>query len=165
MRSTGEVLGMADSFGLAYFKAQEAAKPQLPTVGTVLISVSKRERGGLVPVARDFAHLGMKIVATEGTHLFLKEHRIDSERVNKLQEGRPNIVDLITNKEIQLVINTPVGKLSQDDDSYIRKTAIRYKIPYITTIAAASAAAKGIAERRKGVGAVKSLQEYHADIG
>jgi len=164
MRSTGEVLGMADSFGLAYFKAQEAAKPQLPLEGTVLISVSRNERDGLVKVAKEFARLGMKILATEGTHAYLAKNGVGSELIKKLHEGRPNILDSITNREIQLVINTPAGKLSQHDDSYIRKTAVKYKIPYITTLAAAKAAVLGIAERRGVPGDVKSLQEYHIDI-
>jgi carbamoyl-phosphate synthase large subunit len=164
MRSTGEVLGMADSFGLAYFKAQEAAKPQLPLEGTVLISVSRNERDGLVKVAKEFARLGMKILATEGTHAYLAKNGVGSELIKKLYEGRPNILDSITNREIQLVINTPAGKLSQHDDSYIRKTAVKYKIPYITTLSAAKAAVLGIAERRGVPGDVKSLQEYHTDI-
>jgi carbamoyl-phosphate synthase large subunit len=164
MRSTGEVLGMADSFGLAYFKAQEAAKPQLPLDGTVLISVSRAERDGLVKVASEFARLGMKILATEGTHAYLAKNGIISEMIKKLHEGRPNILDSITNREIHLVINTPAGKLSQHDDSYIRKTAVKYKIPYITTLAAAKAAVLGIAERRTRPEEVKALQDYHKDI-
>jgi carbamoyl-phosphate synthase large subunit len=102
-----------------------------------------------------------KILATNGTHAFLKKSGIDSELINKLGEKRPNIIDVIMNKEINLVINTPLGKKSQTDDSYIRKAAIKYKIPYITTLAAALASAKGIAATQKGIGAVKSLQEYH----
>jgi carbamoyl-phosphate synthase large subunit len=102
--------------------------------------------------------------ATNGTHQFLAEHGIESEKILKLHEGRPNIVDGIKNKEIQLVINTPSGKLSIYNDSYIRKAAIKYKIPYITTLAAAIAAAKGIASYRKGKGSIRSLQNYHEDI-
>ncbi|MBN1489155.1 MAG: carbamoyl-phosphate synthase large subunit [Phycisphaerae bacterium] len=164
MRSTGEVLGMADSFGLAFFKAQEAAKSSLPTEGTVLISVSSRERPAVLDPARRFYELGFTIRATEGTHAFLTAHGIESQSIPKLIEGRPNIVDAIMNGEIQLVINTPVGKLSQHDDSYIRKSAIRHKVPYVTTISAAIAAAQGIAARRNGTGQVKSVQDYHADI-
>ena len=108
--------------------------------------------------------LGFKIKATQGTHQFLSDHGIESEFILKMHEGRPNIVDGIMNREIQLVINTPIGKRSQYDDSYIRKTAIKYKIPYITTLAAASAAAKGIAAYRGGKAGVRSLQEYHDDI-
>jgi len=164
MRSTGEVLGLADSFGLAFFKAQEAAQQMLPSEGTVLITVSERERPAVLEVAKEFVKLGFKIRATNGTHRFLAEHGIESEPILKMHEGRPNIVDGIKNKEIQLVINTPSGKLSKYDDSYIRKTAIKYKIPYITTLAAAIAAAKGIAAYRQGKGSVRSLQSYHGDI-
>jgi carbamoyl-phosphate synthase large subunit len=164
MRSTGEVLGIADSFSLAFFKAQEAAKSRLPEKGTVLISVSKREKAGVIEVGKHFAQLGFKILATSGTHAFLTEHGIPCEHILKLHEGRPNIVDAIKNGEIHLVINTPIGKLSQYDDSYIRKSAVKHKIPYITTIPAALAAAKGIEAYRKGTSLIKSLQEYHADI-
>jgi carbamoyl-phosphate synthase large subunit len=164
MRSTGEVLGLAGSFGLAFFKAQEAAQQFLPSEGTVLITVSQRERPSVLEVAKEFDRLGFKIKATNGTHRFLAEHGIRSEQILKMHEGRPNIVDGIKNKEIQLLINTPSGKLSIYDDSYIRKAAIKYKIPYITTLAAALAAAKGIAAYRQGKGSVRSLQSYHGDI-
>jgi carbamoyl-phosphate synthase large subunit len=164
MRSTGEVLGMASSFGLAFYKAEEAAQQMLPSEGTVLITVSERDRPAVLEVAKEFDRLGFKIKATNGTHRFLAKHGITSEHILKMHEGRPNIVDGIKNKEIQLVINTPSGKLSIYDDSYIRKTAIKFKIPYITTLAAAIAAAKGIAAYQQGKGSVRSLQEYHADI-
>ncbi|MEW6444345.1 MAG: carbamoyl-phosphate synthase large subunit [bacterium] len=164
MRSTGEVLGMADSFGLAFFKSQEGAQQRLPTEGTVLLTVAERDRPAVLEVAQLFQKLGFKIKATEGTQLFLDRHGVPSERILKLHEGRPNIVDGITNKEIQLVINTPSGRRGQYDDSYIRKTAIKHKVPYITTLAAAVAAAKGIAAFQKGRGKVKSLQRYHGDI-
>ncbi len=164
MRSTGEVLGMADSFGLAFFKAQEGTQQTLPSEGTALITVSEKDRPAVLEVARKFDKLGFKIKATNGTHKFLGEHGIRSEHVLKMHEGRPNIVDGIKNEEIQLVINTPSGKLSQHDDSYIRKAAIKYKIPYITTLAAALAAAKGIAKNQEGHGIVRSLQAYHKDI-
>jgi carbamoyl-phosphate synthase large subunit len=164
MRSTGEVLGMADSFGLAFFKAEEAAQQLLPSEGTVLITVSQNDRPAVLEVARKFYRLGFKIKATNGTQRFLGEHGIEAEQIFKMHEGRPNIVDGIKNREIHLVINTPSGKLSKEDDSYIRKTAIRYKIPYITTLAAALAAAKGIAAFRQGKGSVRSLQSYHGDI-
>jgi carbamoyl-phosphate synthase large subunit len=164
MRSTGEVLGMADSFGLAFYKAQEATQLVLPSGGTALITVSEKDKSGVVEVARQFYNLGFNIKSTNGTHKFLANHGIDSEHILKMHEGRPNIVDGIKNNEIQLVINTPSGKLSNNDDSYIRKAAIKYKIPYITTIAAALAASRGIAANRSGHGAVKSLQDYHKDI-
>jgi len=163
MKSTGEVLGLGDSFGLAYWKAQEAIIP-LPTSGTVLITVSERDRPAVGDVAKQFADLGFEIRATVGTHAFLKSKGIASEPILKQHEGRPNITDAIKNKEIQLVINTPAGKLSKYDDSYIRKTAIKHKVPYITTLAAAAAAARGIAAYREGKSSVKSLQRYHADI-
>jgi carbamoyl-phosphate synthase large subunit len=164
MRSTGEVLGMASSFGLAFYKAEEGAQQKLPSEGTVLITVSEKDRPAVLDVAREFDRLGFKIKATNGTHRFLAEHGVESEHILKMHEGRPNIVDGIKNKEIQLVINTPSGKLSIYDDSYIRKAAIKFKIPYITTLAAAIAAAKGIAAYQQGKGSVRSLQEYHADI-
>ena len=167
MRSTGEVLGIADSFGLAYFKAQEATQSPLPTSGTVLISVNDPDKPAALEIAREFKKIGFRIKATAGTHRYLQENGIKSELINKIYEGRPNIVDAITNKEINLVINTPFGKRSQNDDSYIRKAAIRYKVPYLTTTAAALASAKGIAaylESGDKSSKLKSLQEYHADI-
>ncbi len=164
MRSTGEVLGMADSFGLAYFKAQEAARQTLPTEGSVLITIADRDKAHLLEIARSFSKLGFKIIATRGTHKQLEENNMPSEPILKLHEDRPNIVDAIKNGEIQLVVNTPHGRLSEFDDSYIRKTSIKYKIPYITTIAGALASAKGIAAYRQGSCEPKSLQEYHASI-
>jgi carbamoyl-phosphate synthase large subunit len=164
MRSTGEVLGLDKTFGLAYFKAQEAAQQILPLEGTVLISICDREKSLALQVAQEFKILGFKIKATEGTQKFLADHGIESEFIKKQHEGRPNIVDGIMNEEIHLVINTPVGKLSQFDDSYIRKAAIKYKVPYITTMPAALAAAKGIAERRDERTQVHSLQGYHEAI-
>jgi carbamoyl-phosphate synthase large subunit len=164
MRSTGEVLGMADSFGAAFFKAQEAAQQTLPLEGVVLITVSEQDRPAVLEVARQFASLGFKIKATTGTQKFLAEHDIPAESVLKLHEGRPHIIDSIMSQEIDLVINTPSGKLGKHDDSYIRKAAIKYKIPYITTLAGALAAARGIAARRQGKGQVRSLQWYHQRI-
>ncbi|MFH1382667.1 MAG: carbamoyl-phosphate synthase large subunit, partial [Chloroflexota bacterium] len=164
MRSTGEVLGIADSFGLAFFKAEEAAQQLLPTDGTVLITVADKDRPAVADIARRFVELGFKIRATRGTQQFLASQGIASELILKMHEGRPNITDAIMNGEIQLVINTPSGKLSQYDDSYIRKAAIKYKAPYITTLAAAMATASGIAAHRQGKSKVKSLQSYHADI-
>ncbi len=167
MRSTGEVLGLADSFGLAYYKAQEATKSPLPESGTVLISVNDDDKPAALEIARNFAQIGFKIMATEGTHKFLLENGIEAEKIKKLYEGRPNIVDSITNKEIHLVINSPSGKRSKHEDAYIRKAAIKYKVPYITTMTAAAASAKGIAaydaNGASGI-TLKSLQEYHAEI-
>jgi carbamoyl-phosphate synthase large subunit len=169
MRSTGEVLGIADSFGLAFAKAEEAAGQRLPLEGTVLITVAERDRELVLPAAQQFYELGFKIRATVGTHAFLARHGIASEPILKLHEGRPNIEDAIKNGEIQLVVNTPAGKSSEFDDSYIRKAAIRYKVPYITTSTAAKAAAQGIMARRvardAGRRSVRSLQSYHSVIG
>ena len=164
MRSTGEVLGMADSFGLAFYKAQEAAKQTLPDEGAVLITVADKDKPAAIEVARRFADMGFTIKTTKGTAAFLAEQGIESEIVNKMIEGRPNIVDGIKNGEIQLVVNTPRGKLGASDDAYVRQNAIKYKVPYITTIAAAVASAKGIEAHRQSKGAVKSLQDYHLDI-
>lgn len=164
MRSTGEVLGLATTPGLAFFKAQEAAQQQLPRKGAVLITLSERERSAVPEIGKRFKELGFGIKATEGTHRFLAEHGTESEHILKLHEGRPNIVDAIKNGEIQLVINTPSGKLSKYDDSYIRKSAVKYKVPYITTPAAALAAARGIEASMSDHGLVKSLQAHHRDI-
>jgi len=163
MKSTGEVLGIADSFGLAFWKAQEAVTP-LPTEGTVLITVSERDKQAVGNVASQFAQLGFKIKATAGTHAFLTSLGISSEPILKEHEGNPNVTDAIKNNEIHLVINTPAGKLSTHDDSYIRKAAIRYRVPYITTLAAAIAAIKGISAYHEGKSDVRSLQDYHNDI-
>lgn len=164
MRSTGEVLGMAGSFGLAFFKSQEATKLKLPTEGKVLITIADRDKDRIVDVARNFTEMGFGIVATTGTQKFLASHGIASEAVLKVHEGRPNIVDLLKNGEINLVINTPAGKQSEFDDSYIRKNAIKHNILYITTTAAARAATAGIKERLNGNYKVKPLQEYHREI-
>jgi len=164
MRSTGEVLGIASSFGLAFFKAQDAAGQRLPEEGTVLITVAERDRHLVLPAAQEFARLGFTIRATEGTHAFLTANGIVSEPILKLHEGRPNIEDAIKNGEIHLVVNTPAGKTSEFDDSYIRKAAIRHKVPYITTTKAALAAAQGIAAHRESRDGVRSLQDYHAHI-
>ena len=164
MRSTGEVLGMANSFGLAFYKSQQAAKQELPLQGTVLLTVTDADKKNALKVAREFQKLGFRIKATEGTYKFLSQDGVKVEQILKMHEGRPNIVDAIKNGEIQLVINTPIGRRSSHDDSYIRKAAIKYKIPYITTTAAAAAAVKGIAEARNGTAPVRSLQSYHAGI-
>jgi len=164
MRSTGEVLGMADSFGLAFYKSQQAAKQELPLQGTVLLTVTDEDKKNALKVAREFQKLGFRIKATEGTYKYLSQNGVKAEQILKMHEGRPNIIDAIKNAEIQLVINTPLGRMSSHDDSYIRKAAIKYKLPYITTTAAAAAAVKGIAEARNGTAPVRSLQSYHAGI-
>ncbi|HBE44513.1 MAG TPA: carbamoyl phosphate synthase large subunit, partial [Deltaproteobacteria bacterium] len=140
MKSTGEVLGIAPTFGLAFFKSQEAAGQKLPVKGTVLISVTQKDKKDILDVAKYLSEIGFRILATEGTHQFLTKNNIQATPIKKVHEGRPNIVDAIHNKEIDLIINTPIGKSSKYDDSYIRKTALKYKLPYITTTAAANAA-------------------------
>ncbi len=165
MRSTGEVLGLSPYYGEAFYKAQEATQSKLPLEGTVLISVNRKDKAEVVEVARLFAEDGFKIIATETTCKLINEAGIPAEKVNKLQEGRPTILDLITNGKIDLIVNSPVGKDSIHDDSYLRKSAIKAKIPYMTTIAAAKATAKGIHNVKKyGQDEVKSLQELHSEI-
>ena len=165
MRSTGEVLGLSASYGEAFYKAQEATQSKLPLEGTVLISVNRKDKDGVVEVAKSLYEDGFKIVATNNIHRIITEAGIPAQRVNKLYEGRPNVSDMITNGEIQLIVNSPVGKDSVNDDSYLRKAAIKAKVPYMTTIAAAKATADGIHYvKSHEAGAVKSLQELHAEI-
>ncbi len=165
MRSTGEVLGMGDTFGEAFYKAQEATKTSLPLEGCVLISVNDKDKPEVLQVAKDFVDSGMKIVATGRTYELIRDAGLPVEKINKMQEGRPNILDAISNGEIQLIINTPAAPERKFDDSYIRKAAIKGKIPYMTTIAAAKATASGIkAVKVQGKIQVKSLQERHQAI-
>lgn len=165
MRSTGEVLGLSSTYGEAFYKAQEATQSKLPLEGTVLISVNRKDKEEVVDVARSFAEDGFKILATGTTYDLIREAGIEAEQVKKLYEGRPNILDLITNGQIQLIVNSPVGKDSVHDDSYLRKAAIKGKIPYMTTLAAAKATASGIKHvKEHGNGVVKSLQVLHAEI-
>ena len=165
MRSTGEVLGISPSFGEAYYKAQEATKTALPTEGTVLLSVCDRDKPELIEIAKSFSELGFNILATGKTYEMIVDAGIPAKKIFKIYEGRPNIADEIANGEIQLIINTPAGKTSAHDDSYIRKNAIKHRIPYITTMAAAKASAEGIrAIKQKTHFGVKSLQAHHADI-
>ena len=165
MRSTGEVLGLAETVGEAYFKAQEGAKSVLPLSGTVLLSISDADKDGAVDVARAFHEDGFKIIATEGTAKLISEAGIPVERVNKIYEGQPNIEDWIINGKIQLIVNTPAGKTAAHDDSYLRKGAIKHRVTYITTMVAAKAAAEGINQMNKhGNSEVLSLQEWHGLI-
>ena len=165
MRSTGEVLGMSISEGEAFFKAQEAIQSKLPLEGTVLFSVHDKDKPEAVEVAKILSKEGFKIVATGRTHKVITEAGVPAEKVKKLHEGRPNIYDMITNGNIQLVINTPIGKQGVNDDSYLRKAAIKAKVPYMTTIAAAMATAEGISYvKNHPNGELKSLQELHAEI-
>ncbi|MCL2031018.1 MAG: carbamoyl-phosphate synthase large subunit [Oscillospiraceae bacterium] len=166
MRSTGEVLGLSDSFGLAFYKALEGSKSVLPLSGAVLISVAEKDREEALRAAGQFELLGFTIRATRGTHAYLAANGIRSEIINKLYEGRPNIEDAIKNHQLDMIVNTPGGsKRSNNDDSYIRKAAIRYNIPYMTTLTAALAGARGIAEKAMNPDEqVYSLQEYHLKI-
>ncbi len=165
MRSTGEVLGLSEFWGEAFFKAQEATQTKLPLEGTVLISVSDKDKAEIVDVARKFANTGFKIIASKNTGKLIQKAGIEAEITNKLQEGRPNMLDLIMNGKVDLIVNTPVGQDRQWDDSYLRKAAIKKKIPYITTVAAAAATVSGIRSMKmQGSGRVRSLQEMHAEI-
>ena len=164
MRSTGEVLGIADTVGEAYFKAEEATKTALPTSGTVLITVNDKDKPEVVEVAKTFVQAGFKILSTSGTAALLISHGIPVEEVCKIDEGRPDCYDVITNGKVQLVVNTPIGSGRGPDDSYIRKACIKSRVPYITTIAAALASAKGILAVQQGQSEVQSLQERHSHI-
>ena len=165
MRSTGEVLGLAPSYGEAFYKAQEATQAKLPLEGTVLISVNRKDKEEVVEVAKIFHEDGFKILATGTTYDLISQAGIPAEKVKKLYEGRPNVLDLITNGKVDLIVNSPIGKDSIHDDSYLRKAAIKAKVPYMTTIAAAKATAKGIRYINKhGAEELKSLQELHSEI-
>ena len=165
MRSTGEVLGLASTFGLAYFKSQEAAGLPLPVKpGKLLVSLSEKDDEAVRAVL-GFRQLGFDVVGTAGTIAWLGEHGVDGEVVAKIGEGRPNVLDLIVNRQVTVILNTPSGRRdSRADDSRIRQAAIKYRIPYLTTVAAAAAAARGIRTARDAGSNVKSLQEYHAEI-
>ena len=165
MRSTGEVLGLSRSYGEAFYKAQEAVQSKLPLEGTVLIYVNKKDKDEAVEVARSLSEDGFRIVATEGTYNLITAAGIPAVKAKKLYEGRPNVLDMITNGDFDLIINSPVGKDSVHDDSYLRKAAIKAKAPYITTVAAAKVTAEGIHYLRTHKGSeVKSLQELHSEI-
>ena len=165
MRSTGEVLGLAPSVGEAFFKAQEATQTRLPLSGTVLISVNRRDKAEVAEVGKAFQEAGFHILATGNTCALLQEAGVPAKLVKKFYEGRPNVLDYITNGEVDLIINSPVGDDSEYDDSYLRKAAIKAKIPYMTTIAAARATVEGILQVQKaGNGEVHSLQGLHGQI-
>lgn len=161
MRATGEVMGIAETFGLAFYKAQESVGAKLPTEGNVLLTVADKDKSSLVPVAQRLNKLGFTIFATRNTSRFLRKNGIDNREILKLYEGRPHILDAIKNNEIQLIINTPVGRLSKDDDSFIRMQAIQMKIPYVTSIAAAVASVSGIEAIMNEKTEPVSLQEYY----
>ena len=165
MRSTGEVLGLSQYYGEAFYKAQEATQSKLPLGGTVLISVNRKDKAEIVDIAKSLADDGFKIIATGNTYELINEAGIQAEKIKKLSEGRPNVLDAITNGTIDLIINSPVGKDSMGDDSYLRKAAIKAKIPYMTTTAAARATSKGIRYvKENGHGEIKSLQQLHSEI-
>lgn len=165
MRSTGEVLGISDNFGEAYYKAQEATQTKIALSGTVLISVNDSDKPEAVEVARGFAECGFRILATSGTYDLITKNGIEAEKISKLQQGRPNILDAITNGEIDIIINTPFNKKGVEDDSYIRKNAIRKRVFYVTTMAAAKATVEGIKAVKNGnTKTIKSLQEFHSEI-
>ena len=165
MRSTGEVLGLSPYYGEAFYKAQEATQTQLPLSGTVLISVNSKDKPEVVEIAQLFKEAGFEIIATSGTYKAISEAGIEAEPVKKLHEGRPHVLDLITNGKIDLIVNSPVGKDSVHDDSYLRKAAIKARIPYMTTLAGARATAKGILYIKKNGNAdVKSLQQLHSEV-
>ena len=165
MRSTGEVLGLSSSVGEAFYKAQEGVGSKLPLEGTALITVNKRDHAEAIEVAQSLEADGFKILATEGTYKAITSAGVKAELVKKLDEGRPNIYDLITNGDIQIIVNSPTDKDSRSDDSYLRKAAIKAKVPYMTTLAAAKATAEGIHYVKTNVaGDIKSLQELHSEI-
>ncbi len=165
MRSTVEVLGFSTSYGESFYKAQEACQSKLPLEGTVLISVNDKDKKEVVEVAKAFKENGFNIVATGGTYDLITSEGIEATKVKKLYEGRPNVADMITNGEVQLIVNTPIGKNSVHEDSYLRKAAIKAKVPYITTIAAALATAEGINYVKSHESSqLKSLQELHSEI-
>ncbi len=165
MRSTGEVLGLSQYWGEAFFKAQEGIQSKLPVSGKVLISVSDKDKPEVVEVAKSFEKNGFEILASKNTCRLLVENGVKAEEVKKLKEGRPNMMDIILNGEVDLIINTPIGSDRANDDSYLRKAAIKKKIPYMTTMAAAKATASGINTiKERGNSEVKSIQELHAAI-
>jgi carbamoyl-phosphate synthase large subunit len=160
MRSTGEVMGIDAGFGRAYAKAELAAGQVLPLTGKVFVSTNDRYKQAVVPIVRDLLALGFTVVATSGTQKVLEEHDLVIESVLKLHEGRPNVVDIIKNNQIQLIINTPSGEEAQADGKLIRRTALAYKIPIVTTIAGAKATAAAIKSLQSQPLEVKALQDY-----
>src|SRR5215208_3593760 len=162
MRSTGEVMGIADSFGMAFAKAQISADGALPLSGSIFVTVNDHDKAALVPIVRRFHGLGFRILGTEGTARYLRARGVPAERVLKVHEGRPNAIDLLVSGQIQLLINTPLGKLSQQDDYAIRRAALQHRVPYTTTLSGASAACDAIIALRSRAGEVRPLQEWHA---
>ncbi len=161
MRSTGEVMGLADSFGMAFAKAQIAADGSLPLAGGIFVTVNDSDKPTVLPIARRFHEMGFRLTATEGTARYLRSRGVPAERVAKVHEGRPNAIDLIVSGDVQLLINTPLGKFTQADDYAIRRAALMHRVPYTTTMSAASAACDAIIALRSRTGSVRSLQEWH----
>ena len=164
MKSTGEVMGSALTFGNAFAKAQIAAGQQLPTAGTAFISVNNRDKAAVVPIARDLAELGFTLVATRGTAAYLRAHGVEAGVAFKINEGRPHVGDEILNGRVHLVINTPLGRESFFDDTTVRRVAMLHGVPCITTLTGAAAAVSGIRALREEGLSVRALQEYHAGI-
>ena len=165
MRSTGEVMGIADSFGQAFAKAQQAADNGLPLEGAILLTVNDRDKPAVAPIARRFQEMGFRLYATDGTARFLRARGIPVDRVFKVHEGRPHGIDLIVNGQVQLLLNTPLGKAAQTDDYTMRKAAIARRVPYTTTLSAASAACDAVLSLRSRGATVRSLQEWHEALG
>ncbi len=163
MKSTGEVMGVGDSFGEAFGKAQLAAGQKLPTQGTVFISVTDHDKRHVAEVARKFVDMGFKLVATSGTGDVIEAAGMRVERVYKVKEGRPNVVDFIKGQRIHLIVNTPTGLEPWFDEKAIRRAAVMARIPTITTLSAARAAAEGIAALQRGEVNIRALQQLHAE--
>jgi carbamoyl-phosphate synthase large subunit len=161
MRSTGEVMGIADSFGMAFAKAQSGANAELPLEGTVFVSVHDSDKQTVTPIVRRFHEMGFRIVATSGTAQHLTSKGIPAESVKKVYEGRPHVADLIVSGEVHLLINTPLGKLTLHDDYVLRRTALQHGVPYTTTLSAASAACDAVLARRSRKGMVRCLQSWY----
>ena len=164
MRSTGEVMGIAETFGVAFAKAQLGAGNGLPRAGTVMITVNDHDKAFAVPLASRFHELGFSLIATDGTARLLTSRGLPVKRVHKVHEGRPNAIDLIVNGEVHLLVNTPLGKHAQKDDYSMRQAAIAYRVPYTTTLSAAAAACEAIIALRSGPQDVRSLQEWHQGL-
>jgi carbamoyl-phosphate synthase large subunit len=164
MKSTGESMGVASDFGWAFAKAQMGVGGALPLEGTVFLSVNDNDKSTVLPIARDLVKMGFDLIATSGTAAYLSARGLPTRSVFKVNEGRPNAVDHIVNGEIDLVINTPLGKKSFFDEGALRRMAVSYGVPYTTTLSAASAAVQAIQAMRSGQIRVSSLQEWHAQI-
>jgi carbamoyl-phosphate synthase large subunit len=165
MRSTGEVMGIADSFGMAFAKAQIGADGALPLSGAIFVTVNDSDKPTVLPIARRFHEMGFRIFATEGTARYLGQRGVPAARVAKVHEGRPNAVDLVTSGSVHLLINTPLGKLTQRDDYLIRRAALQHRLPYSTTMSAASAACDAVLALRSREGQVRCLQEWYEMTG